>query len=116
MLALKQGERRAAYETIDSPEDVPTYSTVPVRGPEGEVLDGYRGVQRDDTHEVVSVVSARYGLVGHRDVASAVHQVGEALEVPDRGLLPQPFRASRSVSTRAAAGWRSNSLWAAVSI
>ncbi|MCI4346954.1 MAG: DUF945 domain-containing protein [Thermoplasmata archaeon] len=64
---------------------------VPVRGPGGDVLDAYRGVQRDDTHEVVSVVSARYGLVGHRDVARAVHQVGKALEVPDSGTLVPAF-------------------------
>jgi len=91
MLALRQGERRAAYETIASPEDVPTYSMVPVRGPGGDVLDAYRGVQRDDTQEVVSVVSARYGLVGHRDVARAVHQVGQALEIPDSGTLSPAF-------------------------
>jgi hypothetical protein len=91
MLALKQGERRAAYETIASPEYVPTYSMVPVRGPGGEALDAYRGVQRDDSHEVVSVVSARYGLVGHRDVAGAVHKVGEALEIPESGTLSPAF-------------------------
>jgi hypothetical protein len=91
MLALKQGPRRAAYETIASPEDVPTFSMVPVRGPSGETLDAYRGVERDDTHEVVSVVSARYGLVGHRDVAQAVHKVGEALELPVAGTLSPAF-------------------------
>jgi hypothetical protein len=87
MLASNQVERRAAYETIASPEDVPTYSMVPVRGTSGEELGANRGVQRDDTHDVVSVVSARYGLVGHRDVARAVHKVGEALELPELGTL-----------------------------
>jgi hypothetical protein len=91
MLALKQGERRAAYESVASPEGVPTYSIVPVRGPSGEVLDAYRGVERHDTHEVVSVVSARYGLVGHREVARAVHQVGAALEIPESGTLSPAF-------------------------
>jgi hypothetical protein len=91
MLALKQVERRAAYESIASPDDVPTYSMVPVRGPGGEALDAYRGVQRDDSHEVVSVVSARYGLVVHRDVARAIHRVGEALESPEAGTLCPSF-------------------------
>jgi hypothetical protein len=91
MLASPTTERRAAYETIDTPEEVPTYSLVPVRGPNGEVLDAYRGVQREDNRDVVSVVSARYGLVGHRDVAHAVHQVGAALELPESGTLAPTF-------------------------
>jgi hypothetical protein len=92
MLAAARNERRAAYQTIASPDEVPTYSLVPVRGPDGGILDPYRGVQRQDTHEVVSVVSDRYGLVGHRDVARAVHQVGEALEAPESGALAPSFR------------------------
>lgn len=85
MIGPTQGVRRAAYETIASHEHVPTYSLVPLRGPKGETLTGYRGVQRDDTGSIVSVVSARYGLVGHRAVAEAVHRVGEALGVPGNG-------------------------------
>jgi hypothetical protein len=68
------------------PEDVPLYSLVPVKGPDGEVLEAYRGVQRLDTKGVVSVVSERYGLIGHRDVALAVHAIGEALDKPEVGL------------------------------
>jgi hypothetical protein len=64
------------------PSQVPLYDLVPVRGPEGEPLDAYRGVRRRDTSEVVSVVSSRYQLVPHREVAQAVHAIGEALEQP----------------------------------
>ena len=46
------------------------------------MLDAYRGVRRRDTSEIVSVVSARYQLVQHREVAQAVHAIGEALERP----------------------------------
>jgi hypothetical protein len=91
MLAMEGPQRRATYETIATPEEVPTYSLVPVRGPSGEVLDAYRGVQRDDNCHVVSVVSARYGLVGHRDVARAVYQVGAALELPEPRTLSPSF-------------------------
>ncbi len=73
---------RRAYEQLDSPDQVPLYDLVPVRGPQGEVLDAYRGVQRRDTRDVVSVVSSKYSLVQHRTVAHAVHLIGEALEQP----------------------------------
>lgn len=79
MLAAASSERRGAYETIATPDEVPLYDLVPVKGPQGEVLDGYRGVQRQDTKGVVSIVSSRYGLVQHRAVARAVHLVGEVL-------------------------------------
>ncbi|MDG6950118.1 MAG: DUF932 domain-containing protein [Nitrososphaerota archaeon] len=62
------------------PRGGPLYNLVPVRGPEGEVLDGYRGVQRQDTNRVVSVVGKRYQLVQHRSIARAV---GETIEKPD---------------------------------
>lgn len=91
MLPSARNKRRAAYETIVTPEQVPTYSLVPVRGPNGEVLHAYRGVQREDNRDVVAVVSARYGLVGHREVARAVHQVGEALEPPESRTLSFTF-------------------------
>ena len=91
MRASATYERRVAYETIATPEQVPTYSLVPVRGPGGEVLDAYRGVQREDNRDVVAVVSTRYGLVGHRDVARAVHQIGEALEPPESGTPAATF-------------------------
>ena len=83
--------RPPSYEVLRSPEEIPTYSLVPVAGPRGNVLDSYRGVQRDDTHEIVSVVSSRYGLVAHREVARVVCRVGAALEPPDLGSLPHPF-------------------------
>jgi hypothetical protein len=73
-------------ELIENPEEVPLFSLVPVKGPDGEVLESYRGVQRLDNRRVVSVVSDRYGLVGHRDVALAVHAIGEALDKPEAGL------------------------------
>lgn len=93
MSANESDRHRAICETISTPEEVPSYVLVPVRGPGGQLLRGYRGVQREDTLDVVSVVSERYGLVGHREVARAVHQVAEALEptAPD----PHPPGLSR---------------------
>ena len=68
------------YEIVATPDQVPLYDLVPVQGPEGEPLAAYRGVRRRDTSEIVSVVSARYQLVQHREVAAAVHAIGEALK------------------------------------
>ncbi len=73
---------RRAYESLATPDQVPLYGLVPLKGPNGETLDAYRGVQRQDTKAVVSVVSSRYGLVQHRAVAEAVHAIGEALDRP----------------------------------
>ena len=73
---------RRPYETLATPDQVPLYDMVPVKGPEGESLGAYRGVRRRDTSEIVSVVSSRYRLVQHREVARAVHVIGEALEQP----------------------------------
>jgi len=87
-------------ETIESPEEVPLYSLVPVRGPEGEVLEAYRGVQRQDTKEVVSVMSRKYGLVQHADLVRALHAVGEALDKPDmreEGLRSNPRFTRESI-------------------
>ena len=74
--------RRRPYETVSAPDQVPLYDLVAVKGPEGQPLDTYRGVRRRDTSEIVSVVSSRYQLVQHREVAAAVHAIGEALERP----------------------------------
>ena len=74
--------QRRTYESLDSPEQVPLYDLVPIRGPQQEILDAYRGVQRRDTREIVSVVSSKYSLVQHRAVANAVHLIGAALEQP----------------------------------
>ncbi len=83
MIASKRSENlRRPYETVATPDQVPLYDLVPVKGPEGEPLDAYRGVRRRDTSEIVSVVSSRYQLVQHREVAEAVHAIGEALERP----------------------------------
>jgi uncharacterized protein DUF932 len=82
---------RVPYETLLSPEQLPQYSLVEIRDPQGRVLEDYRGVRREDSREVVSVVSARYGLVGHRDVARAVHDVGQALEASDPAVLLPSF-------------------------
>ena len=75
--------RNASMWEVASPEEVPLYSLVSVRGSEGENLDGYRGVQRQDDKRVVSVVGERYQLVQHRSIAQAVHTVGQTLEKPD---------------------------------
>jgi hypothetical protein len=91
MSTLGRPAPRAPYETLLSPEQLPEYSLVEIQDPHGRVLEEYRGVCREDTREVVSVVSARYGLVGHRDVARAVHDVGRALEAPDPGTLLPTF-------------------------
>ena len=81
---------------VDAPEHIPVYRLVPVKGPDGEILEAYRGVQREDTNAVVSIVSNRYGLVQHRAVAQAVHAMGEALdkpEIPPEGMrTTAPFR------------------------
>ncbi|MGD1098835.1 MAG: DUF932 domain-containing protein [Thermoplasmata archaeon] len=73
---------RRPYETVVTPDQVPLYDLVPVHGPQGEPLEAYRGVRRKDTSQVVSIVSDRYQLVQHREVAEAVHAIGEALERP----------------------------------
>ena len=73
---------RQAYEQLESPDQVPLYGLVLIKGPNGENLDSYRGVQRQDDQRVVSVVSSRFGLVQHRAVAEAVHAIGEALDRP----------------------------------
>ncbi len=85
----REATRESRTEWIRSPEEVPLYQLVPVRGPGGEILEAYRGIQRQDTKEVVSVMSSRYGLVQHADLVRALHAVGEALdkpEIPDAGL------------------------------
>ena len=91
MLASTQSERRAAYENYPTPESVPEFEIVPLRAPSGDYLTDYRGVARKDNQEVVSVVSSRYGLVGHREVATAAHQLGAALEAPEAGVLQPSF-------------------------
>ena len=73
---------RRPYETVSAPDQVPLYDLVALKGPEGQPLDACRGVCRRDTSEIVSVVSSRYQLIQHREVAQAVHAIGEALEQP----------------------------------
>ena len=80
--AESSNDGRRPYETASAPDRVPLYDLVPVKGPEGQPLDAYRGVRRRDTSEIVSVVSSRYQFVQHREVAQAVHAIGEALERP----------------------------------
>ena len=78
-----ESERRhRPYEIVVASDQVPVYDLVSVKGPDGESLDAYRGVSSRDTSEIVSVVSARHQLVQHREVAEAVHAIGEALERP----------------------------------
>ena len=80
--AIESESHHRPYETLAAPDLVPLYDLVQVKGPEGQPLDAYRGVRRRDTSEIVSVVSSRYQLVQHREVAQAVHSIGEALEQP----------------------------------
>ncbi|MGI0053526.1 MAG: DUF932 domain-containing protein [Thermoplasmata archaeon] len=83
--------RRAAFEPIASPEEIPDYSLVPLQDPQGGPATEYRGVRREDTGTIVSVVSRRYGLVGHREVAQAIARIGAALERPSEGSLGPGF-------------------------
>jgi len=89
--ALAELRRHAAYELVPSPDRVPLYDLVRVHGPDGEPLSFYRGVRRQDTHEVVSIVSSKYQLVQHRSIAEAVHAIGEALDQPDTTNAPHPL-------------------------
>ena len=90
--SLSETHRRP-YETVAAPDQVPLYDLVSVKGPEGEPLDAYHGVRRRDTSAVVSVVSSRYQLVQHREVAGAVHTIGEGLDeevdVAEAGVVAQ---------------------------
>ena len=105
---------RRPYETVPTPDQVPLYDLVPVKGPEGQPLDAYRGVRRRDTSEIVSVVSSRYELVQHREVAGDVHAIGEALERPvaDASAPTYPgevirlFAGGRRVEVRLVVGTR----------
>ena len=83
--ANQESARNRTYD-VATVEDVPLYRMVPIKGPNGEVLDAYRGVQREDNNDVVSVVSSRYQIVQHRSVAQAVHAVGQTLAKPDMSI------------------------------
>ena len=85
----------SASLVLRTPEEVPLYELVPIHGPDGKALDAYRGVRDMSSGSVISVVSDRYGLVGHRAIAQAVHQVGAALEKPD----PEAFGARAEAFT-----------------
>ncbi|MDE1819996.1 MAG: DUF932 domain-containing protein, partial [Euryarchaeota archaeon] len=83
-------------------------------GPDGGKLAQYRGVRRSDTGAVVSVVSHRYGLLPHRQVAEAVHAIGEALDkpAPEQGAPAFPreritlFSGGRRMEVRLVVGTR----------
>ena len=77
----------SASLVLRTPEQVPLYELVPVLGPDGRALDAYRGVRDTVSGGVVSVVSDRYGLIQHRAIAEAVHQVGATLAKPDTDLM-----------------------------
>ena len=79
----EQRSSRPRQTVVRSVSEVPLYELVPVFGPDGKTLDAYRGVRDMSSGGVVSVVSDRYGLVQHRAIAEAVHQVGATLEKPD---------------------------------
>ncbi len=108
--SLSETHRRP-YETVAAPDQVPLYDLVPVKGPEGEPLDSYRGVRRRDTSEIVSVVSSRHQLVQHREVAEAVHAIGEALERPVADATAPTFPREVIRLFGGVAGWRSASSW-----
>lgn len=52
MLASNQTERRGAYDTANSPDEVPLFELVPLRAPSGDHLTDYRGVAGEDHQEV----------------------------------------------------------------
>ena len=103
MLANASTRSHPSCETIATPDDVPDHELVPLRGPGGESLEAYRGVRRRDTGEIISVVSHRYALVGHREVARIVHRLAETLERPD---LPGSMSAFPRERIRLYAGGR----------
>ncbi len=75
-------EGRATTQ-VERPEDVPLFRVVPLRDGAGRAVEHYHGVQREDSGEVVSVVSPRYSLLQHRAVAEAVHEIGAILDPPE---------------------------------
>jgi hypothetical protein len=109
-----ESPRRAAIESYAAPDQVPRFDLVPVFGPDGARLPQYRGVRRSDTHGVVSVVSHRYGLLPHHQVAEAVHAIGEALDkpAPEEGAPAFPrekitlFSGGRRMEVRLVVGTR----------
>lgn len=113
MLALETA-RRAPYEEYATPEAVPHFDLVPVFGPDRGRLEDFRGVRRADSGRVVSVVSSRYGLLPHAEVAGAVHAIAGALDAPaqDPGAPAFPreritlFRGGRAMELRLVVGTR----------
>ena len=89
--------RRFSYENYASPESVPEFELVPLKAPSGDHLTDYRGVARKDNQEVVSVVSSRYGLVGHSDAFTS-----NRVNASSRGTATVP-RSSAATSR-----WPSN--------
>ncbi len=69
-----------SWEELGSPGQVPLYGVVALRDTHGLEVEGYRGIRREDSGEVVSVVSDRYALVQHRMIAESVHSLGVTLE------------------------------------
>ncbi len=114
MIPSASSDRRAAIENYARPEDIPRFDLVPVFGPDGARLAQYRGVRRADTGAVVSVVSHRYGLLPHHQVAEAVHAIGEVLDKPasEQGAPAFPreritiFSGGRRMEVRLVVGTR----------
>lgn len=83
MLATAPARTSDPCEIVGSADELPAHELAALHGPHGEPIEAYRGVRRRDTGEILAVVSDRYALVGHREVASIVHRLAETLERPD---------------------------------
>jgi hypothetical protein len=84
----REGDRS---RVLLSPEEIPTYRLVPVLGPEGELAEGYRGVQPIGSRRILAVVSSRYGLVQHRTLAASLVRLSETLEAPAASGLHRSY-------------------------
>lgn len=79
-------QAKKAFETTD-PAELPELRAVNVIGPNHKVIPGFRGIERTDTHEVISIMSARYGLVQHRFIANMVTEIAQTFPRPDVAQL-----------------------------
>jgi hypothetical protein len=74
------------FETAN-PAELPELRAVNVIGPNHKVIQGFKGIERMDTKEVISIMSERYGLVQHRFVADMVTEIAQAFPQPDVSKL-----------------------------
>lgn len=78
--------KKPTTTTIRAIEDIPTFSMVPLTGPEG-TIEGFNGVFNTSTGRTVAVQSDRYELLQHRDVAQKVLDAARAFGVEDANIL-----------------------------